>query len=408
MAEPESLRCTACGATTPISEMPSICGHCRGILDVQYPDAIERPPAAEGSGIWRWAGYLPRCTLENRISLGEAESPLMRCDTLAHRLGLSDLWIKNDAIMPTGSFKDRAMALTVSLARAYRSAGLILSSSGNAGASGAAYAARAGLHILVLVPAHTPEAKLRQIALCGATLVTVDGATSDTCGMVERLARDHGLTNVTTTFHNPYGVEAYATLAYETANLEPDVVLLPIASGPLLVGMMKGYHRLKARGAISRVPRPVAVQAANCAPIARAFDGDCRVAPWEHQDSVASALNDTLAGYERDGDHTIDCIKQHGGCAIAVDEDEIVGAVRDLAGSEGIVAEPSAAVPVAAVKHLLKRELIRADERVLVVATGHGLKDLSCAPSASRATASPAEIDALARELAESPRSGRL
>lgn len=384
VADPETLRCTSCGWSTSIASMPSTCARCDGIVDVIYREADGYPGAggdrrAGETGIWLWSAFLPYCAPRHRVSLGEAHSPLLKCDRLAERLGLSSFWIKNDSIMPTGSFKDRAMALTVSLALQYERDGLVLSSSGNAGASAAAYAARAGLAVKVLVPAHTPEAKLRQIAICGAELITVEGTTSDTCRMVQRLAREHRLTNVTTTFHNPYGVEAYATIAYETADIEADVVLMPIASGPLLAGMMKGYGRMKAQGLIAKVPRPVAVQARNCAPIVRAFNENTTVGAWAHQPSIASALNDTLAGYERDGDYTLDWIRAFGGCAVAVGEEAIADAARKLAATEGLVVEPSAAVTIGAIGDMLANGTIAPDETVLVVATGHGLKDLSCA-----------------------------
>ena len=347
---------------------------------MRYPEETGGGPRdASETGIWKWSEYLPFCAPRHRISLGEANSPLLKCDRLAEQLGLSNFWIKNDSITPTGSFKDRAMALTVSLALQYEQDGLVLSSSGNAGASAAAYAARAGLTVKVLVPAHTPDAKLRQIAICGAELITVDGTTSDTCQMVQRLARENRLTNVTTTFHSPYGVEGYATIAYETADICPDVVLLPIASGPLLAGMMKGYSRMKAKGLIAKVPRPIAVQAQNCAPIVRAFNDNTKVGPWAHQSSIASALNDTLAGYERDGDYTLDWIRRFDGHATAVDEETIADAARQLATTEGLVVEPSAAVTIGAIKDLLADGRIAPDENVLVVVTGHGLKDLSCA-----------------------------
>ena len=366
-ADPEILCCTCCGWTTPISNMPSTCAKCDGILDMRYP---EQTAAEEGgTGIWTWSQDLPFCAPRHRISLGEANTPLLTCDRLAEHFGLSNFQIKNDSIMPTGSFKDRAMALTVSLALQYKQEGLVLSSSGNAGASAAAYAARAGLPVKVLVPAHTPDAKLRQIAICSAELITVEGTTSDACQMAQRLARENRLTNVTTTFHSPYGVEAYATIAYETADSDADVLLLPIASGPLLAGMMKGYNRMKAKGLITKIPRPIAVQAANCAPIVRAFNDNTKVGPWAHRPSIASALNDTLAGW----------IRRFDGHATAVDEETIIDAARKLATMEGLVIEPSAAITVGALKALLAQGRIAPDEKILAVATGHGLKDLSYA-----------------------------
>ncbi|MCW2307979.1 pyridoxal-phosphate dependent enzyme [Rhodobium gokarnense] len=375
--ETDFLRCTACGRDTDIAEVPSLCPSCGEILDLNIAPREPEPDVTEAVGLWRWANHLPHCRPENRISLGEGQSPLLAAPRLAADLGLKDLWIKNDSIMPTASFKDRAVALATSLALNYGRPGLVLSSSGNAGASGAAYAARAGLPLVVFVPASAPEAKLRQIAAAGARLVTIDGKTSDCCRLADELARTRGWVNLTTSYHNPYGVDAYATLAYETARLDPDVVLLPVSSGPVLGGIMKGYERLKASGAITRIPRPIAVQSAACAPIVRAFETGGAIEPWDHQTTIASALNDTLEGYEHDGDYTLAWIRRHNGAASAIDDDTVRTGVRKLARTEGILVEPSAAVPVAAIPSLIDRGLISRDERVLAIATGHGLKDLS-------------------------------
>ncbi|MBB4303852.1 threonine synthase [Rhodobium orientis] len=377
MTETDFLRCTACGRDTDIADVPSLCPSCGEILDLHIAPREREPEVAKPVGLWRWADHLPHCRPEHRISLGEGQSPLLAAPRLAGDLGLKNLWIKNDSIMPTASFKDRAVALATSLARNYGRPGLVLSSSGNAGASGAAYAARAGLPLVVFVPASAPEAKLRQIAAAGARLVTIDGKTSDCCRLADELARARGWVNLTTTYHNPYGVDAYATLAYETVRLDPDVVLLPVSSGPILAGIMKGYARLKAAGTITRIPRPIAVQSAACAPIVRAFETGGAIEPWDHQPTIASALNDTLAGYEHDGDYTLSWIRRHNGAAAAIDDDTVRAGVRKLARTEGILVEPSAAVPIAAIPTLIERGLISRDERILAVATGHGLKDLS-------------------------------
>ncbi|MBX6324136.1 MAG: pyridoxal-phosphate dependent enzyme, partial [Rhodospirillaceae bacterium] len=170
MTAGEHLVCTACGSAVPIAALPSTCPRCDGILDLRLPAEGTDPPAAEAesAGIWRWARWLPRCPAEDRVSLGEGDTPLLRCDRLAARRGLEGLWVKNDAVMPTGSFKDRSLALATSLARHYHRPGVALSSSGNAGASAAAYAARAGLPAVVLVPETAPGGKLAQILVHGA------------------------------------------------------------------------------------------------------------------------------------------------------------------------------------------------------------------------------------------------
>ncbi|WP_372613843.1 pyridoxal-phosphate dependent enzyme [Halomonas sp.] len=377
MTTEDHLVCTTCGAEVSIMTVPSTCLDCGGILDVQLGTAAQAQTAASGAReIWQWAPLLPHCSPENRISLGEAGSPLLKAERFGAACGLEDLWIKTDSVMPTGSFKDRAISLGTSLACEYGREALVLSSSGNAGASGAAYAARAGKPVVVLVPKTAPEAKLRQIAVTGARLVTVDGPTSECCRLADELARERGWVNLTTTFHNPYGVEAYATIAYELAAAAPDVLLLPISSGPLLVGLMKGFSRLKAQGRIARIPRPIAVQPSACAPIARAFSEGGGVRPWQHQTTVASALNDTLAGYERDGDYTLEHIRENDGAAIALDDAQTLEGVRQAASLEGVVLEPSAAITLAAVEPLREKGVIAAENRIVVVATGHGLKDL--------------------------------
>ena len=375
----ERFVCTVCGHRVAIREMPSTCPACDGILDLVFEDKVgdrEQHGGVDSPGLWVWQNWLPACATENRVTLGEGRSPLLRCQRLGEELGLSSLWVKNDAIMPSGSFKDRAIALAASLAKNYGRAGIILSSSGNAGASAAAYAARAGVAAVVLAPASAPRNKIAQIMVTGARFIAVNGNTSDCCRLAKTAAARFGLVNVTTTYYNPVGVDAYATIAYEIADVRPDVVLLPISSGPLLAGVMKGFERLKRLGLADKLPRPVAVQPSACAPAVRAFETGKAVAPWTHQPTIASALNDTLAGYERDGDYTIAWIRRHGGCAVAVSDDDMLGAVRNLATREGIFVEPSAAAPIAAIKQLLASGRLRPDERVVAVTTGHGLKDV--------------------------------
>ncbi|GAB5374219.1 MAG: threonine synthase [Acuticoccus sp.] len=366
--------CTACAHVTPLAAVASVCPSCGGILD-WVPG--ERPPQVPGAGVWRHADLLPTCAPEHRVSLGEGGAPLLAAPRLGDALGLSDLWVKNESLQPSGSFKDVGVAVAVSLAKAHGRPGAVLSSSGNAGASAAAYCARAGLPLVVLVPATAPPAKLRQIAITGARLVTVDGPTADCCRLAGELAAARGWVNLTTTFHNPYGIDGYATFAAEIADLAPEILLLPISSGPLLAGMMKGFERLAAAGRVATIPRPVAVQPVACAPITRAYGAGGAVTPWTFQPTVAGALNDTLAGYERDGDRTLHFIRRHGGAAVAVDDPAIIAAQHLAARTEGLVLEPSAAVPFAAIDAVRAALDLTGRERILAVVTGHGLKDLS-------------------------------
>ncbi|MBK1696602.1 threonine synthase [Rhodovibrio salinarum] len=400
--ETERLTCVACGQVHDIAQVPSTCSACGGILDLDIPGPEQNaiPHADEDTrSLWHWAQWLPDCAREDRVSLGEAGTPLLPCPRLAADSQLESLWIKNDSIMPTGSFKDRAIALAVSLARTYGRPGLVLSSSGNAGASAAAYAARAGMPVVVLVPATAPAAKLRQIAVTGAQLVTVDGATSDCCRLADELARSRGWVNLTTTFHNPYGVDAYATLAYEVAQAAPDVLLLPISSGPLLVGIMKGFARLQAAGLASKMPRPVAVQPTRCAPITTAWTSGTPVTSTTPGKTIASALSDTLEGYADHGAYTLSWLRRYDGACLAVDEDEIAHAVQRTARCEGIVLEPSAAAPIAAAPRLGEVLGITPSTRVMAVVTGHGLKDLSIVETEDLGTPIPPDFSALTHRI---------
>lgn len=369
---PDRLVCTACGREVTIDTVPSTCPACDGILDLTIGNH-QQPPS---DSLWRWHAHLPRVAPANRVNLGEGSTPLLPAPRLGRDLGLADLWIKNESLQPTGSFKDRALALATSLAVEYGRRGVVLSSSGNAGAAAAAYAARAGLPAVVLVPATASRAKLKQILIAGARLVTVDGATSECCMLARQAAQALGFVNVTTTFYCPYGVDAYATIAYELAAAEPDVVLLPVSSGPILAGVMKGFERLREHGLVSRMPRPVAVQSSACRPIVDAFTSGMATVSAPHRPTVASALNDTLQGYERDGDYTLSFLRRHGGAAVAVDDGDVLNAMARLACLEGIVVEPSAAAPVAVLPHLLAQGLVSPGERIVAVATGHGLKDM--------------------------------
>ena len=197
------------------------------------------------------------------------------------------------------------------------------------------------------------------------------GDTCDCYRLARAAATKSGWVNASTTFSNPYAVEAYATLAFELATLRPDIVVLPTSCGPLPVGVMKGFAQLARLGVIERVPRPIAAQPLGCAPIVRAFECGEPVRRWAQAESVASALNDTLADYERDGDYTIEWLRRFDGTAVAVSDQEILAAAKALGCLEGIFVEPSAAVSVAASHKLLACGRLLSQDKIVAVTTGH-------------------------------------
>ena len=275
------LRCMACGAGHP-PRLLYACETCGGILAVHGESGL--PPQPQG-GMWQQAGRLsvtdPACI----VSLGEGATPLLRAPRLeamldALRPGFAgEIWLKDETRNPSGSFKDRLVSAAISKAIELGARGVVCASSGNAGASVAAYAARAGIGAVIVVPAHTPDGKVTQIAAHGAVLLKVPGHYSRSYDLAAALAAKHGFANLTTTFLNPYGVDALKLVGPEIAGQlggrVPSHVLVPTGSGPLVQGVAQGFAEVVAsRGNVrgAAPPRLVAVQAEGCAPIVRAFE----------------------------------------------------------------------------------------------------------------------------------------
>ncbi|HEX7127388.1 MAG TPA: threonine synthase [Thermodesulfobacteriota bacterium] len=379
------LACVRCGRTHSLGERYR-CPACGGILDVRYDmEAARRAGAArevtaEAAGMWGVRTLLPVAANVAPVSLGEGATPLVRAPRLAARLGVGELLLKLESANPTGSFKDRPVSVALTKARELGVGGVVTASSGNAGAAVSAYAARAGLPAVVLVPEGLVKAKLAQIAMYGATLVAVRGHFSAAYALAAELARHTGWYNVTTTCLSAFPTEGNKTVAYELlrqcGGTVPDWVMVPVGSGPLLVGTLKGFEELRALGLADRVPRMVAVQAEGCAPVARAFAaGADEVEAWGTPDTVASGIRDPLQGYADDGTLTLAAARRSGGAAVAVSDARILEATRDLARDEGVLAEPTGAAGVAGIAELRRRGAIGEGARVVALVTGHGLKD---------------------------------
>jgi threonine synthase len=376
------LRCVNCGREYNL-DLHYQCEACSFPLEVVYasPPRDELLESPSEPGIWRWQASLPEVGVENRISLGEGSTPLVHAARLSERTGIPQLYIKNEGQNPTGSFKDRPTAMGVSVARSFGIDTVVVSSTGNAGASLAAYAARAGLRALVFVTDRTPAAKLVQMALHGAQIVTVRGSLSDAYWLARNAAIEWGWMDLTSTFLCPYTVEGDKTVAYELftqLGAVPEWIVIPVSVGPLLVGIFRGFQELVFRGLADRLPRMVAAQALGCAPIARAFAQKAEaVYAWEGSSAtIAGGIADPLDGYEQDGTYTLRVVRQSGGLATASSDDEILQATRLLARTEGIFSEPTGAVSLAALQPLSKSERFSADQRIVCVTTGHGLKQV--------------------------------
>ena len=397
------LRCPACGHRVAGGTTPR-CPACGGRLEVERPALpAHYAPDDAARGIFRHAPLLPPTPAAARVTLDEGGTPLVPVPSAGADAGVTGLLAKDESRNPTGTFKDRAMALAATVAAAEGAPGIVCASTGNAGASAAAYGARAGLDVVILVPVGTPPAKLAQAAICGARVVAVRGTYSDAWALAAAVSASAGWLNATTTFTCPYVVEGTRTVAYEVweAAGVPDWVAVPIGAGPLLVGIAGGFADLRALGVTDRSPRLLALQPAGCAPIVRAFEERRPTRPWEAPATVASGLADPLAGYPEEGDVTVAAVVASGGAAVAVPEAEILAAVRTLARREGLFQEPSGAIALAGVAEARRRGLIAADDTVVACLTGTGLKDPHAAAGGTPAPfAEVASLAELERELA--------
>ncbi len=332
--------------------------------------------AARDGGFWKYREFLPVRRDEDVVRLGEVETPLVELRTLAERAGVSSLLVKDEGRLPTGSFKARGLALAVSMAKAFGIRRLAMPTNGNAGAALAAYAARAGIEAHVFCPADTPEINVREIALAGARVTLVDGLIND-CG--RRVAEDRermGWFDVST-LKEPYRIEGKKTMGIELAEqlgwILPDVIFYPTGGGTGLIGMWKAFAELEAVGLIGPArPRMVAVQAAGCAPIVRAWQAGAEHAtPWEDAQTCAAGIRVPAAI----GDFLIlRAVRESGGFAIAVDDAEINVALAEVAKGEGLLLCPEGAATVAAWHAALADGRVGRHERVVLFNCASGLK----------------------------------
>ena len=369
--------CDDCAQTYDLTERVTVCPACGGLLEVEYDLAQATglaEQAAAGSGMWRWRSLLPLPTGAETLSLGEGDSPLLRLSATAG--GTGELLVKNDGLMPTGSFKDRGFALAVAFARHLGERSGFTYSSGNAGASFAAYCARAGIRATVLVEAAANDAKVALISMHAAAVHRLDYDTSDEVfAAIKTLAQQGHYTYVN--FINPIRHEAMKVTAYEICEAldwrAPDVVAHPVGTGGGLWGAWKGFRELYALGLIDRLPRMIGVQPAACAPLAEAF-GAGREATIRTGDASAT-IAQSIAGDAmiHSGRRVLRAIRDSGGTAVAVEEEEIAASMRAL-GATGISAEPSAAVSHAALASVHRAGWLDPGARAVAVVTGTGLK----------------------------------
>ena len=379
-----NLECTYCGIELSADEPHRTCPDCGKVLYPRYDlqsasaalkreDLKERPP-----NMWRYFEVMPVLDEANVVTLGEGFTPIFKTDRLATDTGCSSLYIKDEGLNPTASFKARGLGAAVSKAKELGITKLTMPSAGNAAGAMTAYAAKAGMEAYVFMPKDAPEANRVEVEISGANLELVDGFITDAGRISAQRAEELGLFDVST-LREPYRVEGKKTMGYEIAEQMgwtlPDVILYPTGGGTGIVGMWKAFSEMEAMGWIDgKRPKMFAVQSEGCAPIVRAFNEGTEFAePWENPDTLAAGIRVPAAI----GDYLIlQSLRESGGGAITVSEDEILSDLRAVASLEGMFICPEGAAIVAALRKLLADGTLSPDESILLLNTGSGLKYL--------------------------------
>jgi threonine synthase len=377
------LECSECGQAYRAQDLHSLCEKCGAPLWVRYDLSLARREldrdrfASRPAGLWRWAELLPIDHLTRRIDLGEGGTPLLRVERLAARLGLSEVWLKDEGRNPTGSFKARGMAAAVTRAQALGVTEFVVPTAGNAGGAAAAYAARAGMAIHVYMPKDAPPANINECRAAGADVHLIDGLINDAGRLAAADAREHGWFDLAT-LKEPYRVEGKKTMGYEIAqDLQwqlPDVIVYPAGGGTGLIGIWKAIEEMAALGWIgSQRPRLVAVQPIGCQPVVKAFElGQlaCELYPDAH--SIAAGLRVPKPLGDR---MMLRAIRASDGTAIAVSDDAIVKMTETALRVEGIALAYEGAATLVAARGLCVRGWLKPHERIVCLNTGAGWKN---------------------------------
>jgi threonine synthase len=409
------LKCTVCGAEYAVDQVEYVCPDHGddGILDVVYdydliaqrltPDLLADDPT---HSIWRYLPLLPinpeivreigNPLLSSSPLFSVGWTPLYPAPRLADDLGLKHLWVKDDGRQPTASFKDRASAIAVVKTRELGYEMVTTASTGNAAAALSGLCAAVGQPNVIFVPKTAPQAKVAQLLAYGSTVMLVDGTYDQAFELCLEAARAFGWYNRNTGY-NPYMSEGKKTVAYEVCEQltpmlkadgtsavgwsAPDVILVPVGDGCIIGGVHKGLKDLLALGWIDRMPRIIGVQAAGSSPLVDAWERGLE--GWDMEPVEAHSIADSIvAGLPRDRIKALRAVRETGGAYVRVDDEEILAAIPTLAQGCGVFAEPAAAAAYAGLVKAVEEGLVNADERVVVLSTGSGLKDVASAMKA--------------------------
>ncbi len=379
MAYVTALKCRECGREYPVEPL-NVCEFCFGPLEVAYDyEAIRKVLSKEQISkgpptMWRYAPLLP-VDGENAVDLHAGLTPLLKANNLGKLLGLDNLYIKNDSVNPSFSFKDRVVSVAITKALEFGFDTVACASTGNLAGSVAAHAAKAGMKALIFIPADLERGKVVGAGVYGPTLVSVHGSYDDVNRLCSELADNYHWAFVNINLR-PYYAEGSKTLGYEVAEQlgwrAPDHAVVPLASGALFTKIWKGLHELQDLGLIPKVKtRMHATQPAGCAPIVDAFLNGSRIIRPVRPNTIAKSL---AIGNPADGIYALRTLVQSQGAACNVPEDEIAEGVKLLAETEGVFTETAGGVVISGLKRLVQSGAIKRDELTVAFITGNGLK----------------------------------
>ncbi len=369
------LECIECKIQYPDSEIIYICPECSGLLDVIYDySKIDFRPSAQLPSVWKYKPLLP--IKGSPISICEGGTPLYKCDRLARQIGIRELYVKHEGLNPTGSFKDRGMTVGVSKALELGMKTVACASTGNTSASLAIYAAKAGISAVVLLPAgKVAMGKVAQALMHGAKVISIKGNFDDAFQLVQELCDQRGFYLLNSV--NPFRLEGQKTLGFEIVDQldwkSPDRVIVPVGNAGNISAIYKGFVEFQKFDIIDEIPKMTGIQAEGAPPIVEAFKkGVKEIVPEPNPETIATAIR---IGDPVNAPKALRAIRDSGGIAEVVSDEEIIRAQKDLAKLEGIGVEPASASSVAGLRKLVEQGVIDGDEHIVCVTTGHLLKD---------------------------------
>lgn len=379
----KSLYCPKCYEVYDIHSVQTLC-RCGAplLVDYDYDQASRIMTCAElekrRAPMWKYKEVLPVINEDNIITLGEGDTPLTGSIAIGKELGLSSLYFKDETVNPTGSFKARGLGMAVSRAKELGLQKLIIPTAGNAGSALAAYAARAGLDCCIIMPEDVPAPFLVDCIYHGARIELVDGSIKDCGRRTAELVAEEGWFSIAT-LKEPYRIEGKKTMGYELAEQcdyrLPDVIIYPTGGGTGLIGIWKAFGEMEKMGWIdNHRPKMVAVQAEGCAPIPKAFqEGRDKAEEWLNPTTVAAGLRVPGAV----GDFLmLEAIRESGGVALAVSDEELMKDTREIASKEGIFSSPEGGAALTCLRKLIDTDFIKPADKVVLFITGSGYKYL--------------------------------